>query len=273
MRIVCCAVPVVFAGFVRCEDLIARPTYTIAVDIGIRSGVLFLICRAVPGMLAAGIQGEGCFACFAVPAVLTMPIRRICLLTGCAEPVIVRANVIHRVVRFADRTCPVMPAMLRFFQNTVAGRTIKTSVRANVIQRMTLCTGGTIPEIVAGFPDINRRLAGRTVPAVGSRSGTNIIRRMVFFLRCAPPVVRTIFSDPQSLIFRSAVKFTAGARLPDGVRTVANGTIPGVFAFRIRIVRFSAFETVPATVRAGFVRSVMFVTRGTCPIVVTTAIL
>ena len=273
MRIVCCAVPVVLAGFVRCEDLIARPTYTIAVDIGIRSGVLAFVARTIPAVFATGIQSVNSFACFAVPTVLTMPIRRICLLTGRAEPVIVRANVIHRVVRFADRTCPVMPAMLRFFQNTVAGRTIKTSVRANVIQRMTLCTGGTIPEIVAGFPDINRRLAGQAVPAMRIRCGTDIIRRMVFFLRCAPPVVRTIFSDRQSLIFRFAVKFAAGARFTDIIRTVTNRTIPGMFAFRIRIVRFSAFETVPATVRAGFVRSVMFVTRGTCPIVVTTAIL
>ena len=269
----CCACPVVLAGFIRCEDLIARPTYTIAVDIGIRSGMLAFVARTIPAVFATGIQSVNSFACFAVPTVITMSIRRICLLAGRAEPVIIRANVIHRVVRFADRTCPVMLAMLRFFQNTVAGRTIKTSVRANVIQRMTLCTGGTIPEIVAGFPDINHRLAGRAIPAMRIRCGTDIIRRMVFFLRCAPPVVRTIFSDRQSLIFRFAVKFAAGARLSHGIRTVTNGTIPGVFAFRIRIVRFSAFETVPATVRAGFVRSVMFVTRGTCPIVVTTAIL
>ena len=273
MRIVCCAVPVVLAVFFRCEDLIARPAYTITVYVGIRTGVLLLISRAVPEVFAAGIQIINSFARFAVPTVFAMPIRRICPLTGRAEPVIFRANGIRRVMRFADRACPVVLAMLRFFQNTVAGRTIKTSVRANVIQRMPLFAVGTIPEIVAGFPDFNRRLTGRTVPAVGIRSGTDIIRRMVFFLRCAPPVVRTIFSDPQSLIFRFAVKFAAGTRFTDIVRTVTNGTIPGMFAFRIRIVRFSAIETVPTTVRAGFVRSVMFVTRGTCPIVVTTAIL
>ena len=49
------AIPEMFAVFFRCEDLIAPPTYTITVDVGIRTGVLLLISGAIPGMFAAGI--------------------------------------------------------------------------------------------------------------------------------------------------------------------------------------------------------------------------
>ena len=60
-------IPVVRAVFVRREDPFARLAHAIACDIGIRSGVLLLISRAIPGMIATGIQSEGCFARFAIP--------------------------------------------------------------------------------------------------------------------------------------------------------------------------------------------------------------
>ena len=60
-------IPVVRAVFVRREDFLARLAHAIAVDIGLRTGVLLLISRAIPGMFATGIQSVGCFARFAIP--------------------------------------------------------------------------------------------------------------------------------------------------------------------------------------------------------------
>ena len=60
-------IPVVRAVFVRREDPFARLAHAIACDIGVRTGVLLLISRAIPGMIATGIQSVGCFARFAIP--------------------------------------------------------------------------------------------------------------------------------------------------------------------------------------------------------------
>jgi hypothetical protein len=138
-------------------------------------------------------------------------------LAGCAEPVIIRAGFVHRVMLIARRARPVMLTMLRFSQNRIAFRAIKTSVRTLFIRRMPLRARGTIPGVCARFTDINRRLAGRTVPAVRIRSGTDHVRRMVKFTGRTIPVVRTIFPDRQPLIIIFAVKFTAGTRLSHGV--------------------------------------------------------
>jgi hypothetical protein len=54
---------------------------------------------------------------------------------------------------------------------------------------------------------------------------------------------------------------------------VANGTIPGVFAFLTRLLRFFAFRTIPVIIRAGFARRVMFVARRARPVMVATVIL
>ena len=69
-RMVLCfirAIPEMSAVFVRREDPFARLAHAIACDIGIRSGVPLLISRAIPGMIATGIQSVGCFARFAIP--------------------------------------------------------------------------------------------------------------------------------------------------------------------------------------------------------------
>ena len=115
MCIVRFAIPVVRAVFVRREDFLARLAHAITGDIGIRSGMLFLTTWTIPIVFAIGIQGVGCFARFAIPQMIAMNGRHIRLLAGRAEPIIFRANVIHRVMRFADRACPVVLAMLRFF--------------------------------------------------------------------------------------------------------------------------------------------------------------
>ena len=82
-----------------------------------------------------------------------------------------------------------------------------------------------------------------------------------------------VFSDRQPLVFILAVKLTAGTRQTESIRFVTNGTIPGMVAFRIRIVRFPAFETVPLVIRTGFVRSVMFAACRTRPVMVAAVIL
>ena len=60
-------IPVVRTVFVRREDLIARLAHIIACDIGIRTGVLLLISRAIPGMITTGIQSRSAPAGPAVP--------------------------------------------------------------------------------------------------------------------------------------------------------------------------------------------------------------
>ena len=97
---------------------------------------------------------------------------------------------------------------------------------------------------------------------------------MVFLFRRAIPVIRTVFSDLQPLVFILAVKFTAGTRQTESIRFVTNGTIPGMFAFRIRIARFPAFETVPIIVQARTLRRVMRINAPrTRPIMVAAVIL
>jgi hypothetical protein len=72
-------------------------------------------------MLAAGIQGEGCFACFAIPAMLTMRIRRICLPAGWTEPVVIFASFIHRMMLFAAWARPVMVTVGILFNDVGTG--------------------------------------------------------------------------------------------------------------------------------------------------------
>lgn len=247
-----CAIPVMVALFVGRQDPLTIRTNAIAVDVGLRAVMLCTITGANPIVPAVSTQSISLLALFAIPQVIAMRIRRIRLLTVRTEPIILRTNVVHGVVCFAHGACPITVTMLRFLQNRVAFRTIKASFLANVIQRMTLHTGGTIPEIFACFADVANGLAGRTIPAVRIRSGTNIIRRVVYFAGIAVPVVRTIVSDRQSSVFRSAVEFTAGTRLSHGIRTVANGTIPGMCALRLRVVYRRTFETIPIVVQTGF---------------------
>ena len=101
-------IPVVRAVFVWREDFIARLAHAITVDIGIRSGMLLLISRTVPGMLTAGIQSVGIFARFAIPTVLTVRIRRVRLPAGWTEPAVIFASFVHRMMLFAARARPVM---------------------------------------------------------------------------------------------------------------------------------------------------------------------
>ena len=108
------------AIFSRAKYPIAVPAHTIAGSTGSRSGVLLLICGAVPEMCAVGIHGESRLAHFAIPAVFAIRIRCIRLLTARAEPVGVRTNGTRGVMRVAGGASPVMFAMLRFPQNRLA---------------------------------------------------------------------------------------------------------------------------------------------------------
>ena len=67
-------VPEMRAVFAQHEDLSARFAHAIACDIGIRSGVLLLISRAIPGMIAVDIQELNGGTFFAIPAVVAVRI-------------------------------------------------------------------------------------------------------------------------------------------------------------------------------------------------------
>ena len=123
-------IPIVFAVFVRREDLSAIGTDAIAGNVGIRSVVLLSISGTVPVVVAVSIQGKVRCAFFAIPTVCAGNGRHIRLVTGRAEPIVLRTGFAHAVMRFAFRACPVMRAMLRFIQNRIALRTVEMFVRA-----------------------------------------------------------------------------------------------------------------------------------------------
>jgi hypothetical protein len=72
-------------------------------------------------MIATGIQSVGCFARFAIPAVLTVRIRRICLPAGWTEPAVIFASFVHRMMLFAAWARPVMVTVGILFNDVGTG--------------------------------------------------------------------------------------------------------------------------------------------------------
>ena len=124
----------------------------------------------------------------------------------------------------------------------------------------------------AGFSDLIRYPASfiRAKPAIGYGGGTNEIRRMVDLAGITIPKMRAVFSRLQPQIIAFAVKCTARACLTERIRTVTNGTIPGVVAFRIRVVSLPAIEAIPVIIRTGFIRGVVFIASRARPIMIAT---
>ena len=86
-----------------------------------------------------------------------------------------------------------MSAVFALLQNFITVGTIPSPVRTFFIQCVPCYASGAIPGVRARLSDVDDILAGRAIPAVRRGRGANVIRRVVFVLRCAIPTVRTVF--------------------------------------------------------------------------------
>ena len=176
------AYPEMVAVFVRREDLVTRFAHATARDVGIRTGVLLLVARAIPIMFAVSIQSANGFAGFAIPAVIEVFVRRMRRTAFGAEPKAVRAYIVHRVVGIrATRTRPEVSAIRIIFDNGGTLRAIHSSAFAVGIQREILFAICAIPGMSTGngFGGIVRRRTIFAVPVtVFAGLGKHMRRRM-----------------------------------------------------------------------------------------------
>ena len=111
-------------------------------------------------------------------------------------------------------------------------------------------TSVAVPEVLATLADIRRRLAGRAIPAMRIRRGTDIIRRMVFYLRRAVPIVGAVFARCETNGIRCTITVTAVGALRQRRRVFVrtSGTVPIMRATGIGTPNSQAGFTEPISV-------------------------
>lgn len=111
-------------------------------------------------------------------------------------------------------------------------------------------TSVAVPEVLATLADIRRRLAGRAIPAMRIRRGTDIIRRVVFYLRRAVPIVGAVFVRRETNGIRCTITVTAVGALRQRRRVFVrtSGTVPIMRATGIGTPNSQAGFTEPISV-------------------------